>query len=136
MLSSTPLECYVCSKDLANVSGWGEDQRRSKSDSLLFAQLPVLTHEACADKLKSTKHKDSITENMICAGGTRQDACEGDSGGPLTYLRNGTNGQEERYLCGLVFWGFPCYRYRGRFPTMYTDATKYVKWIRKIMRAW
>ena len=83
--------------------------------------------------------KDSgstVPENTICAGGQRTDVCQGDSGGPLTCARNGTSGQEERYLCGIVSWGMPCNKGRGRFPSVFTDVTKYTGWIKKFMRNW
>ena len=66
---------------------------------------------------------------MVCAGGARK-SCKGDSGGPLTCSRDLTNGQQELYLCGIVSWGVTeCYN--ENYPSVYTDVTKYEKWIRR-----
>ena len=75
---------------------------------------------------------------MICAGGAGPDACEGDIGGPLTCTRNGTSGEKEPYLCGIVSWGTPCSRSvrLQPYPGVYTDVTKYAVWIEKFLRNW
>ena len=52
---------------------------------------------------------------MICAGGVR-DACKGDSGGPLTCLKKFKNGEQHRYLCGIVSWGVGCANVRVNNP--------------------
>ena len=119
---------------MAHVSGWGQTQNGSFPDRLLYANVTMRQLETCKAALK----KDRITENMICAGGKqKEDACSGDSGGPLTCARNGTDGKQQRYLCGIVSFGIRCTeRFYHRYPGVYTDVTKYHKWIQKHMRTW
>ena len=130
----------------ANISGWGinfvkTSSRRlaevRTSESLMVAQVPIVDYENCTERIKQTGVK--ITENMICAGGAGADACAGDSGGPLTCARNGTSGEEERYLCGIISWGFNCVPRRrlGRsYPGFYTDVSKYTRWIQNFIGIW
>ena len=128
----------------ANVSGWGKVWKKNfkgqlvlvtQDHTLQVARLPFVPHDDCAESMKVTKY--TVTENMICAGGTGSDACEGDSGGPLTCARNGTTGlEEQRDLCGIVSWGITCSGRRNSLPGVYTDVTKYMGWIQKFMRTW
>ena len=68
---------------------------------------------------------------MVCAGGYA-DACEGDSGGPLTCWHSSTNGQQQRYLCGIVSYGVYCNQTANvNFPSAYTDVAKYKNWIER-----
>ena len=84
----------------------------------MAAKLKIQEHESCTTKFKSSHN---VTDNMICAGGPR-DACSGDSGGPLTCAK----------LCGIVSWGVNCADSKNRYyPGVYTDVSKYGKWIRE-----
>ena len=71
---------------------------------------------------------DQIKNGMILAGkafqtpATNVDSCQGDSGGSLLYVYNGTT-----YLVGLVSWGNGCALYG--YPGVYTDVNYYREWI-------
>ena len=113
--------------------------QHSISEALQVAQVPIISHQDCIQRISGTGF--NITENMICAGGNGADACQGDSGGPLTCAGNLTAGEEGRYLCGIVSWGFDCVRRKKGsktplYPGFYTDVTKYTSWIKKFMRIW
>ena len=115
----------------AYLSGWGWTSKRSRmSDGLMVANVPIVGHENFNEL-----YDHLITENMVCAGGSRADACRGDSGGPLTCERNRAPGNKERYLCGIVSWGSPDCR-RMSMPSVYTDVSKYSSWIEKFLRTW
>jgi len=60
---------------------------------------------------------------MICAGYMLggQDACEGDSGGPLT---------ADGILYGIVSWGYKCSE--PFFPGVYTNVADLMWWIKWI----
>lgn len=120
------------------MSGWGLTQFGGISDRLKVAQVPLVDHEYCTEKVE--RHCDYyVTEDMICFGGSGTDACGGDSGGPLTCTKTGqasTGRQGQRYLCGLVSWGFDCIPSKGHIPGLYTDVARFVGWISKFMATW
>ncbi|XP_078065243.1 vitamin K-dependent protein C-like [Mustelus asterias] len=109
------------------VSGWGamdENDDSIRPSTLLFIIIKLTSHKRCKEALG-----DRITSNMICAGNpsSRQDACKGDSGGPMAILSNGT-----WFLLGLVSWGEGC----GHFQTfgVYTKVTNYLDWIYSLIK--
>ncbi|XP_075976500.1 transmembrane protease serine 9-like [Anticarsia gemmatalis] len=110
---------------MATVAGWGAVNETGKwSCTLLEAELPVLSNEACRNtKYNATKIKDV----MMCAGypeTAHKDACTGDSGGPLV-----AENEEHMYdLIGIVSWGYGCAR-KG-YPGVYTRVTRYLDWIK------
>ena len=114
------------------VSGWG---KTSEMDKTAFTE-----HQVALIRFVQWHHcrrfyaerGKNITENMLCAGGKKRDACEGDSGGPLTCKQIQSN---ETYLCGIVSWGVNRCGSHG-WPGVYTDVSKYYTWIRKYMRIW
>merc|ERR1712159_699986 len=70
-----------------------------------------------------------ITNSQICAGGVEgEDACTGDSGGPLT-LRTDNRNEEKRWnlLVGIVSWADGCGE--KDVPTVYTRVSSYLTWI-------
>ena len=113
--------------DEAHVSGWGLNQLEKASRDLRVAQVPILDIRSCTEQLVNAGL--TINEHVLCTGGGGWTACESDSGGPLTYARNGTDGEEERYLCGIVSWRFSCQTNERGLPDVYTDVSKYERWI-------
>lgn len=105
--------------DILTVSGWGNVGNVGySSESLLKASVPYMPREAC-----NGIRNNRISNNMLCAGTTGQaDACDGDSGGPLTYNEN-----SKTLLVGLVSWGAGCGNYR--LPVVYTRMPIFKSWI-------
>ncbi|XP_075057855.1 vitamin K-dependent protein C-like [Mixophyes fleayi] len=103
------------------VTGWGnQDQTfRNRTNILSFIQVPIVPHNNC-----SVVMQNPVTGNMICAGrlGDNQDACTGDSGGPMV-----TTFGDTWFLIGLVSWGEGC----GRLDNfgVYTKVHIYLKWV-------
>ncbi|XP_077147052.1 vitamin K-dependent protein C [Ranitomeya variabilis] len=105
------------------VTGWGnqEESHRNRSNILSYIQIPIVPNENC-----STVMQNPVTGNMLCAGmlGDNQDACSGDSGGPMvTYFG------DTWFLVGLVSWGEGC----GRLNNfgIYTKVNNYLPWIQQ-----
>lgn len=71
-----------------------------------------------------------MTDNQICAGGVfAEDACRGDSGGPLMMLR--PDGIWESVA--VVSFGYGCGR--DGWPGVYTSVVSYSDWILSTMRS-
>ncbi|RHY74345.1 hypothetical protein DYB28_011005 [Aphanomyces astaci] len=69
------------------------------SPVLLEADVAIWENSKCHAAVNDTPNKWNVTSSMICAGGADKDTCNGDSGGPLTVVRNG-----EEYLVGVTSW--------------------------------
>uniref|UniRef100_A0A2K6F4J5 Vitamin K-dependent protein C n=1 Tax=Propithecus coquereli TaxID=379532 RepID=A0A2K6F4J5_PROCO len=112
------------------VTGWGykssreKDTKRNRTFILNFIKIPVVSRNECMQVMSNM-----ISENMLCAGilGDRQDACEGDSGGPMVTSFRGT-----WFLVGLVSWGEGC----GLLHNygVYTKVSRYLDWIHSHIR--
>ncbi|MFN8733760.1 MAG: serine protease [Hyphomonadaceae bacterium] len=125
---------------LFTVTGWGLTTYRDKdsfSPILQKVQLQRMPTEACAEKLETP---DRINSTVLCArepdsqmqndrpGQESQDACQADSGGPMTIV----NAQGTPVQVGIVSWGRGC-GYRG-FPGVYTRVAMQIEWIRSAKR--
>uniref|UniRef100_A0AAY5EYL1 Peptidase S1 domain-containing protein n=1 Tax=Electrophorus electricus TaxID=8005 RepID=A0AAY5EYL1_ELEEL len=93
------------------VTGWGY-----RSDQ--FA--------VCLSLSECKRAYDPVSPRMLCAGVPtgEQDACRGDSGGPLS-CRVSEGGRW--FLTGIVSWGSGCGR--PNFPGVYTRVAKFIYWI-------
>ncbi|NEA45291.1 serine protease [Streptomyces sp. SID10815] len=85
----------------ATVLGWGltDDVHPHKPDRLHSVDVPILARAEC-------QVSDGInTDTQICAGREGADACDADSGGPLSRT---VPGREEFYQIGVVQGGEGC----------------------------
>lgn len=98
------------------VIGWGQDSPTgSGTDNLKYAILSVISNYACSTYW-------SITEKHICTAIQSQEACKGDSGGPLIVYENGMPLQ-----IGIVSYGDgDCPS--GR-PGVFTRVSAFADWI-------
>lgn len=76
------------------------------------------------ETLCTDTYPERLTRQMFCAGDYlgRQDACFGDSGGPIVY-------DPQKILIGIISWGKNCGE--KYFPGVYTDIMSIRPWIIK-----
>jgi len=120
------------------VSGWGDI---TGFEMFCFAKLlnAVVVYRVSDEYCKSTYGKEGpnyddpiqITERMICAGNEaegKKDACQRDSGGPLT-LRDPKT--DEIKLIGAVSFGRECAL--PEYPGVYVDIPELLPWVKSII---
>ena len=87
------------------MSGWGHlEWNGSQPNALNYARVPLVSYKECnIDKA----YNGTIHSTALCAGYPQglTDACEYDSGGPLSCMKCG-----RYYLTGIVSWGHQCAR--------------------------
>lgn len=101
---------------LSQVSGWGATCESCGISSILqYVMIPIISNNEC-----NIAYQGSVTDGMLCAAYPEgsKDACNGDSGGPLSY---------DNVLEGIVSWGTGCAR--PNFPGVYTRVAYYRDWI-------
>ncbi|XP_037811742.1 trypsin alpha-like [Lucilia sericata] len=104
------------------VSGWGSLRETSSKPSNVLRGVTVarVSHRTCRNKFR---REFPVTRLVICAASPAKDACEGDSGGPLT-----NNG----FQYGIVSYGIGCAR--RAFPGVYTNTRRQFAWVRNVIR--
>jgi len=113
-----------------HVIGWGMSDPELEEDDYdeycvatrkqMKVELPIISSKECKQKFFQP------TSRQICAGGENgNDACKGDSGGPMIYSQ-GSN--EPWQLVGLVSFGD---RECGAKPGIYTRVTSFLSWIER-----
>uniref|UniRef100_A0A182I5R2 trypsin n=1 Tax=Anopheles arabiensis TaxID=7173 RepID=A0A182I5R2_ANOAR len=105
--------------ELCTVVGWGMTKKTGDREQLRMVRLPIVRQEVCKEIYEGW---ETITRRMICAGYAAggQDACEGDSGGPL--LCRGIQ-------AGITSWGVGCAK-ANRYG-FYANVANQRDWIRK-----
>lgn len=108
------------------------DELQRNPDQLQYGQLAVLDWNACKRRLKA-----KLGTGMVCLVAPGADrgvtpdknvfSCRGDSGGPL--VRKDGDVEE---LVGVTSWSLGC-GYKD-IPSVYTDVTKYRRWIAAAIR--
>ncbi|MCB0918671.1 MAG: serine protease [Actinobacteria bacterium] len=105
----------------AQVAGWGNlSEGGGQPDRLQEATMSVLPQRRCDEV-----YDDYDRRTGFCAGhwpGPGPDTCQGDSGGPMTISVNG-----EARLAGVTSFGGDCGA--PKEPGVYTDLTRYKRWI-------
>ncbi|CAJ1060271.1 granzyme B(G%2CH)-like [Xyrichtys novacula] len=110
---------------LCRVAGWGAIVTNGGYvDKLLKVKVNVVNTNTCKEQWKMINFE--LPAKVICAGGyqTKEGFCQGDSGGPL--------------VCGDTAVGVVSFNWRANCdypnaPNVYTDVSKYLPWIRKIL---
>lgn len=101
---------------LAHVAGWGALCWQCDGTAVLrYVSVPTITNAQC-----NAQYGGGITAGMLCAGFSHggQDACSGDSGGPLTL---------GGLLIGVVSFGEECAR--PNYPGVYARVAFFRNWI-------
>ena len=110
------------------VAGWGytDEWRRSgrPAETLQWTSLPLLHRHTCQRWFSGAGHTVKLKDGKVCAGFRQggRDSCRADSGAALTLDR-----REGALMAGLVSAGIGCGR--PGLPGIYTDVTRYSKWI-------
>ncbi|CAG7821564.1 unnamed protein product, partial [Allacma fusca] len=121
-------ENYDLGGATCTASGWGiVYDGGPQATKLRKINVQTLNSQSC-QQVYGTKIK--ITDKMICAGGGKQDTCQGDSGGSLDYWDVNS---KRFYAFGVVSFGPSC-GLEGS-PGIYTDVTKFLSWIEQVTQA-
>ncbi|RZC34688.1 serine proteinase stubble-like, partial [Asbolus verrucosus] len=130
---------YVLNK-LGTVVGWGFDENRQISDTLMQAQMPVVSTVTCIYSNREF-FSQFTNEKTYCAGFRNDDlgttVCNGDSGGGMVFPKSGTNGHNTVWqIRGIVSVGVALQGQGVCDPQHYivfTDVAKHLNWIRQVM---
>ncbi|KAA0722687.1 Coagulation factor X [Triplophysa tibetana] len=117
-------ERVLMQQDEGMVSGFGRVREGGLPSTILQKlSVPYVDRATC---IESSKFK--ISPRMFCAGYDQEakDACQGDSGGPHV-----TRYKDTWFITGVVSWGEGCAR-KGKYG-IYTQVSKYIKWIQNVM---
>ena len=96
---------------------------------LQIVKVPIMSNTECRSMFWEAGIHRTFGPQMICAGYAEggKDACDGDSGGPLTIKLN-----DDRWvLVGIVSNGIKCAE--PNMPGVYTNVPYYVDWINQII---
>ncbi|XP_028405320.1 uncharacterized protein LOC114527820 isoform X2 [Dendronephthya gigantea] len=110
------------------VVGWGniiDTPKYTRSNYLKELRMDIIPKVTC-----NRSYGGNITQRQVCAAhpGGGQDACFGDSGGPLQYM----NEDGKWVLSGAVSWGIGCAR--KNLYGVYTNVKALLPFIHKILK--
>lgn len=71
----------------------------------------------------------NLSDSQICANGKNQDACKGDSGGPLINSTLDADGVNRYYQFGIVSFSSSVTCGVEEQPAVYTRVDKFIDWI-------
>ncbi|XP_032382790.1 granzyme B(G,H) isoform X1 [Etheostoma spectabile] len=111
-----------------HVAGWGFTKTGGKVVNVLReVDVPIINLEDCKKDWASLRNRVNLPANVICAGGnhTRKGFCQGDSGGPLVC---------DMKAVGVVSFNMGNNCDYPNVPNVYTNISKYLLWIKKILK--
>ncbi|XP_063323756.1 granzyme-like protein 1 [Pelmatolapia mariae] len=115
-------EINLKENEVCQVAGWGKTKADGESvDELMVTSVSVIDKQVC----KELWH--GLPANVICAGGykTTKGFCQGDSGGPLVC---------HGFAVGVVSFNYYNNCTYPDKPNVYTDISKYRKWIDEVLK--
>lgn len=104
-----------------SVTGWGRTENETLSDVLMEAQITQQVPGIC----RAAYHMD-IKSTQLCVGEEGRDSCNGDSGGPLSYVSY-YNETQRIVLFGIVSFGSR--QCAQGDPGVYTNVGSFMPWI-------
>ncbi|XP_026162079.1 elastase-1-like [Mastacembelus armatus] len=108
------------------ITGWGRTQTGGQMSALLKqAYLPTVDYQTCSSPLW---WGSTVKTSMVCAGGSSNSGCHGDSGGPLNCYVGG------RWVVhGVTSFvsSLGCNTYMK--PTVFSRVSAYISWMNSIM---
>ncbi|CAH0728258.1 unnamed protein product, partial [Brenthis ino] len=110
----------------ATVAGWGVTETGKWSNILHKVIVPIKAETYCTEYLERYSDPQDHTFKVLCAGEVGKDSCKGDSGGPLMLFED----YKDDYR--MIQYGIVSYGQEecgSASPGVYTDITKYMKWI-------
>lgn len=113
------------------VTGWGRIYDGGPEPSFLNeVDVPILSNSECNSLFKLAALDEHVDEEIwVCAGYREggKDACDGDSGGPLS-VAEGVGKDTVWSLGGIISWGPNSCGEKYR-PGVYTRVANFVRWI-------
>eukprot|EP00105_Crassostrea_gigas_P033614 XP_011457056.1 PREDICTED: plasminogen isoform X1 [Crassostrea gigas] len=106
------------------ITGWGETRNTGDPTKLNELVIKVIDQQSCARQWQPT----AILNTHICVGDGETGACSGDSGGPLSCMKNG-----KWTLAGVTSFGVAGCE-TGGSPDVYTRVSMYRPWIEYVIR--
>lgn len=117
-------------KQKFTVSGWGKTnyQNANQSMTLQYAKVTVWDQLVCANNVPVMAKP--LTEKQLCANGpSKEDACLGDSGGPLIHYSVDYDRELRYFQVGIVSYTSTQICGDPSLPTVYTRIDEYLSWI-------
>jgi len=120
------------------VTGWGRIYEGGPEPSLLnVVDVPILSNSECNNMFKLASLDEHVSDDIwVCAGyrDGGKDACDGDSGGPLSIQDvEKKTGENVWILGGIISWGPNSCGEKFR-PGVYTRIPSYSEWIHEKIR--
>ncbi len=112
----------------ATVFGWGATEDHYRSNDLKAVSVPLVDQATCQESYIDEGY--SVTDGTLCAGyaAGNQDACSGDSGGPLMVpVQSDSDATPTWIQIGIVSWGEGCAQTDAY--GVYSSVLDYVDWI-------
>nr|XP_023024181.1 melanization protease 1-like [Leptinotarsa decemlineata] len=111
------------------VCGWGKTDSRNLggSPTLQFASVSVWDQKNCNKVVPP--EVQPITGSQLCANGKKEDACKGDSGGPLINSTVDVDGELRNFQIGIVSFASTLTCGIKELPPIYTRVDRYLEWI-------
>ncbi|XP_061174876.1 suppressor of tumorigenicity 14 protein-like [Saccostrea echinata] len=106
------------------ITGWGITKNTGDQTKLNELRTNVIDQQSCARQWQPT----SILNTHICIGDGETGSCSGDSGGPLSCMKDG-----KWMLAGVTSFGVTGCETSG-YPDVYTRTSVYRPWIEYIIR--
>ncbi|CAK1553828.1 unnamed protein product [Leptosia nina] len=112
--------------------GWGQQLHKlmEYAISLKKVSVPIVDRGDCEISLQQAPvlgPRFRLDRTHMCAGGRRQDTCQGDGGSPLVCKISQPGSDADRFsVYGMAAFGIDC---SGNYPGVYVDVTRMIDWI-------